>query len=218
VTIGTNIRVAVVDDHPLFREGVTRSLGEIDGFEIAAEGSSSEDAIRIAGTLQPDILLMDISMPGGGLEAIPTILEVSPLQKIVMLTVSETSEDVTRALDRGAVGYILKGVGARTLADALRSVAAGEGYVAPSLSARLISARKHEEAPTRPPLMSRLTPRERQVLELVAVGMSNKHVANELDLQEKTVKHHMTQILAKLGVNNRTEAAMILRDMRQGRN
>lgn len=210
----TNIRVAVVDDHPLFREGVTRSLAEIDGFEIVAEGSSGEDAIRIAETFGPDVLLMDISMPGGGLEAIPAILKIAPAQKIVMLTVSEMSKDVTTALDSGAAGYVLKGVGARTLADAIRSVAAGEGYVAPSLSARLIAARTQATPANSTPVMN-LTPRERQVLELVAVGMSNKHVAIELDLQEKTVKHHMTQILTKLGVTNRTEAAIMLRDARR---
>ncbi len=209
----TRIRVAVVDDHPLFREGVTRSLSEIDGFEIVAEGSSGADAVRIAGTLQPDVLLMDISMPGGGLDAIPAVLDVAPSQRIVMLTVSETSEDVTTALTRGAVGYVLKGVGALTLADAIRTVAAGDGYVAPTLSARLISART--EMPSKSALIASLTPREMEVLELVAVGMSNKHVAIELDLQEKTVKHHMTQILTKLGVANRTEAAMALRDARQ---
>lgn len=209
----TRIRVAIVDDHPLFREGVTRSLSEIDGFEIVAEGSSGTDAVRIAGTLQPDVLLMDISMPGGGLDTIPAVLHVAPSQRIVMLTVSETSEDVTTALARGAVGYVLKGVGALTLADAIRTVAAGDGYVAPTLSARLISARN--EMPGKTALLASLTPREMEVLELVAVGMSNKHVAIELDLQEKTVKHHMTQILTKLGVTNRTEAAMALRDARQ---
>ncbi|MGD9479555.1 UNVERIFIED_ORG: response regulator transcription factor (plasmid) [Roseateles sp. XES5] len=208
------IRMAVVDDHPLFREGVTRSLSEIDGFEIVAEGSSSADAIRIAETLRPDILLMDISMPGSGLEAIPAILKIAPAQKIVMLTVSETSEDVTAALERGAAGYILKGVGARALADAIRTVASGESYVAPTLSAKLITARG-QATPSKSALVAGLTPRERQVLERVAMGMSNKHVAIELDLQEKTVKHHMTQILTKLGVANRTEAAMALRDARE---
>ncbi|HLP66356.1 MAG TPA: response regulator transcription factor, partial [Rhizobium sp.] len=186
---------------------------EIDGFEIIAEGSSGADAVRIAGNLQPDVLLMDISMPDGGLDAIPAILDVAPAQRIVMLTVSETSEDVTTALARGAVGYVLKGVGALTLAEAIRTVAAGDGYVAPTLSARLISARS--EMPSKTALIASLTPREMEVLELVAVGMSNKHVAIELDLQEKTVKHHMTQILTKLGVTNRTEAAMALRDARQ---
>jgi DNA-binding NarL/FixJ family response regulator len=205
------IRVAVIDDHPLFREGVTRSLSEIDGFEIVAEGSSKDDAIRIAESLRPDIILMDISMPGGGLSAIALILEISPSQKIVMLTVSEASDDVTAALNGGAKGYVLKGVGSRALADVIRTVASGESYVAPTLSAKLISNRSAAPA-KKSDLLTELTAREQEVLHLVASGMSNKHVARKLDLHEKTVKHHMTQVMAKLGVSNRTEAAMVLRD------
>ncbi|MEI2297063.1 response regulator transcription factor [Ensifer sp. MJa1] len=208
------IRVAVVDDHPLFREGVARSLSEIDGFDIIAEGSSKDDAIRIAESLKPDVMLMDISMPGGGLEAIVPILDVAPSQKIIMLTVSEDGDDVTTALDRGATGYVLKGVGARALADVIRAVASGERYVAPTLSAKLLSSRSPSVS-GKSGLISNLTPREKEVLQLVAAGMSNKHVAIELDLQEKTVKHHMTQIMTKLGVANRTEAAMVLRDARE---
>ncbi|KSV63918.1 LuxR C-terminal-related transcriptional regulator [Sinorhizobium sp. Sb3] len=208
------IRVAIVDDHPLFREGVTRSLSEIEGFEIVAEGSSKDDATQIAESLGPDIMLMDISMPGGGLEAIPAILKIAPSQKIIMLTVSEDGDDVTTALDRGATGYVLKGVGARALAEVIRTVASGERYVAPTLSAKLLSSRTPSVS-GRSGLIAGLTPREREVLELVAAGMSNKHIAIQLDLQEKTVKHHMTQIMTKLGVSNRTEAAMVLRDARE---
>ena len=210
------ISVAVIDDHPLFREGVTRSLSEIDGFQIVAEGSTKDDAIRVAETLQPDILLMDISMPGGGLNAILPILATVPSQKIVMLTVSESSDDVTAALNSGAKGYVLKGVGSRALAEIIRSVAAGESYVAPALSARLLSSRS-SPAPKTPSALEALTARELQVLQLVASGLSNKHVARQLDLHEKTVKHHMTQIMAKLGVANRTEAAIALRDATDGR-
>jgi two-component system, NarL family, nitrate/nitrite response regulator NarL len=201
------IRLAVIDDHPLFREGVTRSLSEIDGFTIVGEGSTKEDAIRIAEEVRPDVLLMDISMPGGGLAAIGPILEIVPDQKIVMLTVSESSDDVKSALDSGAKGYVLKGVGSRALAEIIRTVASGESYVAPTLSARLLSSRT-----AKPDVMAELTSREQEVLHLVAAGLSNKHVARRLELHEKTVKHHMTQILAKLGVTNRTEAAMALRD------
>ncbi|MBZ9792393.1 response regulator transcription factor [Rhizobium sp. 3T7] len=212
----TAIRVAVIDDHPLFREGVTRSLSEIDGFQIVAEGSTKDDAINVAENLQPDVLLMDISMPGGGLNAIAPILKTQPSQKIVMLTVSESSDDVTAALNSGAKGYVLKGVGSRALAEIIRSVAAGESYVAPALSARLLSSRS-STAPRRASAIVALTPREQQVLQLVASGLSNKHVARKLDLHEKTIKHHMTQIMAKLGVANRTEAAMALRDAIDGR-
>ncbi|WP_046117618.1 LuxR C-terminal-related transcriptional regulator [Ensifer aridi] len=208
----TGIRVAVIDDHPLFREGVTRSLSEIDGFEIVAEGSSRDDAIRIAEELRPDVMLLDISMPGGGLNAIPLILQVAASQKIVILTVSEANEDVAAALRDGAKGYILKGIGARALAEVIRTVASGESYVAPTLSAKLLTGRFFDPGPAKSDLVSALTPREQEVLHLVAAGMSNKQIARKLDLHEKTVKHHMTQIMAKLNVANRTEAAMVLRD------
>ena len=206
-----SIRVAVVDDHPLLREGVTRSLREIQGFEIVAEGASGADARRIVAEVQPDILMMDISMPDGGLETIPEILENRPSQKIVVLTVSEAGDDVSTALNQGAKGYVLKGVGSRGLAEILKAVASGETYVSPTLSARLLSdltARRTGGIMTNP--LSDLTEREREVLDLVAAGLSNKRVALRLDLHEKTVKHHMTRILAKLNVSNRTEAALWL--------
>ncbi len=209
----TTIRLAVIDDHPLFREGVTRSLSEIGGFEMVGEGGSRDDAVRIAGEVRPDILLMDISMPGGGLSAIAPILERHPAQKIVMLTVSEASDDIAKALNGGAKGYVLKGVGSRMLAEILRAVASGESYLSPTLSARLLSGLSAlSGSAAKPDPIADLTDREREILRLVASGLSNKHVALRLDLQEKTVKHYMTRILAKLNVRNRTEAAMVLRD------
>lgn len=203
------ISLAVIDDHPLFREGVIRSLTEMDGFSIVGEGCSKEDALRIATERRPDILLLDISMPGGGLDAIPLILDQIPTQKIVMLTVSEASDDVMAALKSGAKGYVLKGVGSRTLAEIIRGVAAGDSYVAPTLSARLIS---ESGSGTQTNLFNALTDREREVLELASAGLSNKHVGLKLRLHEKTIKHHMTQIFTKLEVSNRTEAAMAFRD------
>lgn len=188
----TGIRVAVVDDHPLFREGVTRSLSEIDGFEIVAEGGSRDEAVAIAQSLTPDVMLLDISMPGGGLNAIPAILSVAPSQKIVMLTVSEANDDVAAALKEGAKGYILKGIGARALAEVIRTVASGESYVAPTLSAKLLTGQLANSAPAKSNLVAELTRREQEVLHLVASGMSNKQIARKLDLHEKTVKHHMT--------------------------
>lgn len=209
----TAIKIAVVDDHPLFREGVTRSFSEIEDFDIVGEGGSQEDAVRIAQELCPDVMLMDISMPGNGLEAITKALEHCPDLKIVMLTVSEASDDIAAALRLGAKGYVLKGVGSRGLAEIVRAVAAGESYVSPTLSARLIAGLSASAGvEEKPDPMAELTDREQEVLNLVASGLSNKRVARELDLHEKTVKHHMTRILSKLKVSNRTEAALVLRD------
>lgn len=209
------IRIAIVDDHPLFREGVTRSLSEIGGFEIVGEGATAQDAERIASTVQPDILLLDISMPGGGLAAVASILANHPAQKIVMLTVSEANADVTKALNAGVQGYILKGVGSRALADILRNVTAGESYLSPTLSARLLSdLQSPQPANGEAERLRQLTERQTEILRLVAEGLSNKEVALRLELQEKTVKHHMTGVLSKLNVRNRTEAALMMRELR----
>ncbi|MFC3326621.1 LuxR C-terminal-related transcriptional regulator [Mesorhizobium cantuariense] len=209
------IRIAIIDDHPLFREGVTRSLSEIGGFEVVGEGATAQDAERIAATVQPDILLLDISMPGGGLAAVAGILAGHPAQKIVMLTVSEANADVTMALNAGVCGYVLKGIGSRALADILRNVAAGESYLSPTLSARLLSDLQSQQ-PTNgiADRLRQLTERQTEILRLVAEGLSNKEVALRLELQEKTVKHHMTGVLSKLNVRNRTEAALMMREAR----
>ncbi|TWF54463.1 response regulator [Neorhizobium alkalisoli] len=212
------IRVAVVDDHPLFREGVIRSLGEIDGFDIVAEGGSTDEALRIVDQICPDVMLMDISMPGNGLEAVAGALEACPDLKIIMLTVSEANDDIAGALKLGARGYVLKGVGSRALADIIRTVSGGESYLSPSLSARLLAGlSKEREVSAKQNLMAELTEREQEVLNLVASGLSNKRIALELDLHEKTVKHHMTRILSKLKVSNRTEAALAMRDATESR-
>ncbi|RUW47936.1 response regulator transcription factor [Mesorhizobium sp. M1A.F.Ca.ET.072.01.1.1] len=208
------IRIAIVDDHPLFREGVARSLGEIGGFELVGEGASAEDAEKLVRASAPDVLLLDISMPGGGLNALASILSATPEQKIVMLTVSETNADVAQALKAGARGYVLKGVGSKSLAEILRDVANGQSYVSPTLSARLLSDLLQPTS-RKPDPLSQLTGREAEILGLVAEGLSNKEVAMRLSLQEKTVKHHMTRVLAKLNVRNRTEAALLMHEARE---
>jgi DNA-binding NarL/FixJ family response regulator len=209
--MGGGIRIAVVDDHPLFRAGVTQSLLETGRFEIVAEGSTHRDAVKIVDDHDPDILLLDVSIPGGGMEALTAIMEKRPEQKIVMLTISEAAGDVAQALRSGARGYVLKGVEAESLSQILLSVAAGERYVSPALSARLLSdaavGRPFETSP-----IDALDERQRRILHLVSAGLSNKEIAIELSLQEKTIKHQMTRIFSKLAVSNRTEAAMVFRD------
>ena len=204
------LSVAVVDDHPLFREGVVRSLSETGRFAIVAEGCSRDDAVRIAAETRPDLMLIDLSMPGNGLSAIAPILAAHPATRVVVLTVSETAEDLAAALNGGARGYLLKGVGSRALAEILSAIASGETYVTPSLSARLLSHLSGDRSsPIATDPVRSLSARESEVLDLVAAGLSNKEIAIRLDLQEKTVKHHVSHILAKLGAGNRTEAAML---------
>jgi DNA-binding NarL/FixJ family response regulator len=207
--MSSTVSVAVVDDHPLFREGVVRSLDETGAFAVVAEGGSQTDAVRIAADMAPDLMLIDLSMPGSGLAAIGPILAASPRTRVVVLTVSENAEDLAEALNGGASGYLLKGVGSRALAEILDGIAKGETYVTPSLSARLLSHLSEERAaPAGGDPLRALSARELEVLALLAGGQSNKQIAKTLDLQEKTVKHHVSHILSKLAVSNRTEAAI----------
>jgi len=208
------VTVAVVDDHPLFRDGVTSALSTL-GFQIVGTGSSREDAVALAERETPDIMLLDIAMPGGGLEAVAPIVANNESQKIVFLTVSESSHDAARALNSGAKGYVLKGVGAKSLGEILRSVANGEIYVSPTLAAKMftdLQALSKKPALSEP--LQTLTPRELEILALVSDGLSNKRVALHLEIQEKTVKYHMTKVLEKLGVLNRTAAAILYREAR----
>lgn len=205
------IQVVVVDDHPLFREGVATTLASSPDIDVAAQGASADEAVRLARDLLPDVILLDISMPGGGISAAASIAATCPVVKIVMLTVSEHEEDVLRSLKAGARGYILKGVTARELIATVRAVHSGESYVTPRLAASLLVDLKggSDAADSVSGPLDELTERERQILELVATGRSNKEVARALDLAEKTVKHYMTNILEKLQVRNRVEAALL---------
>ena len=132
--------VVVVDDHPLYRNGVMRSIGEDPRFEVTGEGASADDAAALAEARLPDLVLLDISMPGNGLEAVRRVRAAAPAARIVVLTVSEEDDDIMEALDAGASAYVLKGVGAPELLSILARVAAGESYVAPGLAARLLVA------------------------------------------------------------------------------
>lgn len=206
-------RIVIADDHPLFRDGVARTLDECVDLDVVGTGGSAEEAVHLVAEHMPDIVCLDISMPGGGLNAAREIGRCFPAVKIVMLTVSEADDDVLAALSAGARGYVLKGIGADELIDLLRGVAAGASYVSPNLAARVLGALKKprdQSAPKDP--LETLTKREEQILRLVAEGLSNKEVGSELGLQEKTVKHYMTNILQKLHVRNRVEAAIMARE------
>ncbi len=204
------IHLVIVDDHPLFREGVVSILKSEPDMEVVGEGSTADEALRLALDLLPDIILLDITMPGGGVKAAQAIAVACPVTKIAMLTASEDEESVTATLKAGARAYILKGVPARELVRILRAVWAGEAYVTPTLAATLLSEMTRTPGnlqPTSP--LDQLTEREQQILERVAAGDSNKEIGQQLHLSEKTVKHHMTNILQKLQVHNRVEAALL---------
>ena len=209
----TPIRVVIADDHPLYREGVARSLSEDAGIQVVGQGQDAASAVELSDRLSPDLLLLDISMPGGGgIAALRQVMTRDRPPRVAMLTASEEDDDVMQALKAGAQGYILKGVGSRELVGLVKDLARGGSYVSPSLAARILNAmRTGGEARAANPLDD-LSRREEDILRLVAEGKSNKEVGRLLDLQEKTVKHYMTGILQKLHVRNRTEAALMARD------
>jgi two-component system, NarL family, nitrate/nitrite response regulator NarL len=205
------IRVGIVDDHPLYRDGVVQTLRSAPDFEVVGEGGTADEAIRLVETRDPDVLLLDLTMPGDGLDAITTIVEQAPSVKILVLTASEHDDDLLTALDRGARGYALKGLGRDDLRGIVRAVAGGERYVPPSLAAGLLigAVRSAQAAPAEPSPVDRLSEREQQVLDLLADGRSNREIGDQLHLTEKTVKHYVTSILQKLDVRNRTQAALL---------
>jgi two-component system, NarL family, nitrate/nitrite response regulator NarL len=200
------IRVVVADDHPLFRDGVVSSLRASDNIAVVGEAGDASSALALVQQHLPDVVLLDIAMPGGGIRAATDVAIAAPATKIVMLTASEDQDDLLAAMKAGAKGYVLKGASARELIGVIRSVQAGEVYVAPGLAFDLLRemSRPREKDP-----LEELTTREREVLELLATGLSNQEIATRLSLAEKTIKHYMTNILAKLQVRSRVEAALL---------
>ena len=206
------LHVVIADDHALFRDGLASILSAEADIEVVGQGGNAQEAIRLACDLLPEIILLDIDMPGGGLEAAQVIATACPVTKIVILTASEEDDHLISALKIGARAFILKGVAARELIRILHSVAAGESYVPPALAASLLLelhepralSRKSSEDP-----LDDLTDREREILENLAIGLSNREIGEKLFLSEKTIKHYMTNILQKLQVRNRVEAALL---------
>jgi DNA-binding NarL/FixJ family response regulator len=199
------IRIVVADDHPMFRAGVVASLAAQPDIEVVGEGASAAEALNLVAQHSPDVALLDIAMPGGGLSAARDISAASPATRVVMLTVSEDEDDLLAAMKAGASGYVLKGAAASELVNVLRTVNAGEVYVAPGLAWGLL---REMSRPRSAPL-DELSAREHEVLELVAAGLSNQEIGDRLSLAEKTIKHYMTSILSKLRVRSRVEAALL---------
>lgn len=209
------IRLVLADDHPIYRSGLARTLTDA-GILVVAEARDAGEALAAVLALRPDVLLLDLSMPGGGGVAVLEALQGRPeAPQVAVLTASEADDDVMAALRLGALGYILKGVGAGELVELVRDIAAGRSYVSPGLAGRLLAAMRRPTEPqarAQPAPLEELSRREEDILKLVAQGKSNREVGLALDLQEKTIKHYMTSILQKLQVRNRVEAAMLARD------
>jgi DNA-binding NarL/FixJ family response regulator len=208
------IDVLVVDDHPLFRQGVVHSLQGETGFRVVGETASGEEALALASILLPHVVLLDISMPGwNGIVTAERIAMACPATAIVMLTMSEDKDKLLSALKAGARGYVLKGVSARELASVLRGAAEGEVYVSPSIAAEMLVSLTHRKAPD--PLQE-LTDRERRILTHIGDGKTNREIGDALFLSEKTIKHYVTNILQKLQVRSRVEAALLASGAKPG--
>jgi DNA-binding NarL/FixJ family response regulator len=211
------IRLMLVDDQSLFREALRTLLALQPDFEIVAEAENGVRAITLAGTHRPDVVLLDLRMPVmGGVEAIPGLRAAAPASHVVVLTTFEEDEEVFAAMRAGAVGYLLKACSAEKLCDSVRAAARGTSVLEPSVAARMM-------AQMRPPAAVRemvsaagtsgLSDRELSVLRLLASGCSNKEIGVRLNIAEGTVKNHMTNVLGKLGVLDRTQAALKAREL-----
>lgn len=212
-------RIVIVDDHALFRDGLATILDAEDDLEVVGQGGSAVEAIQLTKDLTPDIILLDLDMPGGGLSAARVISNEISKTKIVVLTASEEDNNLLNALKIGAKAYILKGVAARELLRILRMVIDGENYVPPALAASMLlemnMSKTHPKKEFENPIDS-LTGREKEILEGLASGLSNKEIGQNLFLSEKTVKHYITIILQKLQVRNRVEAALLAQRSERG--
>lgn len=197
------IRVLVVDDHPVVRAGVAGLLAAADDIEVVGAGATGEEAIELAAAVQPDVVLLDLRMPGlDGDEATPRILAAAPASRVVILTTYESDDAILRAIGAGASGYLLKAAPEEELLAGIRAVAAGEVALAPSVSRVLV---RRAAQPADPPVPA-LSPRELDVLRLVAEGLSNRRIAERLYVGEATVKTHLLHVFTKLGVDDRTRA------------
>ena len=206
------IRVLIVDDHPLFRFGMRTLLETENGFEVVGEAATGQEALALTNQLLPDVILMDISMPGlSGIETTRRILDQHPQTGILIVTMLD-DDSLFPALRAGAHGYLLKGADGDETLRAIRAVANGEAIFSPSIAERLAQVITSQPAPAAPSPFPELTNRELEVLGLMAQGLSNAQIAERLTLSLKTVRNHVSSILNKLQVSDRFQAALRARD------
>jgi two-component system nitrate/nitrite response regulator NarL len=219
MTTTTAVRVLVVDDHTLVRRGLIALLSGDDRFLVVGEAGDANEAQRCAAAQQPDVILLDNHMPGvSGVDALPGIRQVAPAARVLMLTVSEEPQHLADALRGGACGYLLKTMDSDMLTAAILRTVAGESVVSPEMTSKLVAAFQSTQAkpvaaapaPAEADPLDSLSPRERQILEQIAQGASNKEVARTLGIAETTVKIHVQHILRKLNLSSRVQAAVVL--------
>jgi DNA-binding NarL/FixJ family response regulator len=203
---GLPVKVLIVDDHPLIRRGLSAVITETEGMTIVGEAMDGLQAVRRARELSPDVILMDIFMPTmNGVEATAILVRNLPWVKVMMLTISDKEEDLYSAIKAGASGYLLKNVRPNDLVDAIRQVMQGGAIITPNLAPRLLDDLLEERIDS--PSPTALTQRERDVLELVSAGLSNREIAAKLFVSENTIKTHLRNIMDKHHFKNRAEAA-----------
>ena len=216
------IQLLVVDDHPLFRRGLIALLSQDDRFEIVGEAGDVGEALRVLAKTQPDLLLLDNHLPGvKGVDAIASLKSDRPNLRILMLTVSEDEEDLSKALQSGADGYLLKTSESDQLCDALVKVHEGHSVISPSMLNKLVSTMRHTANPTADAVgimsfnkaaaiqaLDKLSPREKEIFLLIAKSLSNKQIARDLDIAETTVKIHVQHIFKKLDLTSRVQIAV----------
>ncbi|MDX6486162.1 MAG: hypothetical protein QOF43_1315 [Gaiellaceae bacterium] len=205
-----SLRVLIVDDHDLFRTGL-RNLLEEQGVQIVGEAAGGTEAIRIVRDLAPDVVVMDLNMPGmGGVDATRHISSIAPLTRVVMLTISEEDSDVMDAILAGACGYLLKDSSIQDLMAGIRAASMGESLISPNIAAKVLQ--RIRATSTQPEIANQiraeLSDREIEVLKLIANGKDNAVIAAELHISPKTVKNHISNILMKLQIDNRIQAAV----------
>jgi DNA-binding NarL/FixJ family response regulator len=201
----------------MLRSGVSETLNAEEGIEVVGEAGSANEAVALVTGANPDVLVLDVGIPGGGLNAARQILASGCDTRIAVLTASEDEQQLDDALKLGVSAYMLKGISGPALVDVVRRVARGEVYVPPALAARILIGRtSSRDARSPADAVESLTGRELEVLELVADAYSNKEIASRLEISEKTVKHHMTNIMGKLDARNRVEAALMVRRHQSG--
>jgi DNA-binding NarL/FixJ family response regulator len=207
------IRVVLADDHPIIRDGLTALLTALDGIEVVGTAADGADAVRAAVTLRPDVLVMDLHMPGeiNGVAATMQVRRAAPAVGVLVLTMVDDDEWVKDALRAGAAGYILKGASRQQIVNAIHAVATGATILGPGLGQAALT-----DTPETTPL-AQLTMRERQILDLLAAGLPTTAIALQLGVAAKTVTNNLSTIFAKLGVASRTEAALLARDHGLGR-
>jgi DNA-binding NarL/FixJ family response regulator len=204
------IRIVIADDHAIVREGLRGLIAAIDGYELIGTAATGHEALRAAVTLHPDVLIMDINMPSGtGIDATREVTRAAPNVAVLMLTMFDDDESVFAAIRAGALGYVLKGNDPEDIVRAIASVAAGEAVFGPGIARRALT---FLGAPGAQPVLPALTPREREVLALIATGLGNTIIADQLGVSPNTIANHVSNIFRKLQVDTRAEAIVTARD------